>query len=86
MPGRVIKVYCKCGYLLCKYYKDVRGRLIKCYLDEIRKDYIGITETALSLGEPVFCPNCGSKIGYITLIHGRKSLKLNQEEIKKKRT
>ena len=41
-PGRVIKVQCRCGRLLFKYYKGGRGRLIKCFLDEIRKDYVGV--------------------------------------------
>jgi len=82
--GRVIKVYCKCGYLLFKYYKDVRGRLIKCYLDEIRKDYVGVSD--VDLGQYVFCPQCHAKIGYVTRVHGRKAIKLNQGAISKIRT
>ena len=45
MPrGHVIKVHCQCGQLLFKYFKGGRGRLIKCFLDEIRRDYVGISE------------------------------------------
>jgi hypothetical protein len=33
--GRVLDVECQCGELLFKYFKAGRGRLIKCYLNEI---------------------------------------------------
>ena len=46
--GRVIKVECRCGQLLFKYYKGGRGRLIKCYLDEIRKDRLKLRDVGVS--------------------------------------
>jgi hypothetical protein len=82
--GKVIKVKCECGYLLFKYFKDIRGRLIKCYLDEIRKDFVGVI--SLKNGERPLCPECKSEIGVVTIIHGRPAIKLNQACIKKIRT
>ncbi len=82
--GRVIKVECRCGQLLFKYYKGGRGRLIKCYLDAIRQDYVGITE------EPApprpECPSCGKELGVIMVIRRRLALKLNQGTVKETRT
>ena len=83
-PGRVIKVQCRCGQLLCKYFKAGRGRLIKCYLDEIRKDYAGISETPI--GSRPTCPGCGKELGVVSIIHGRPALKINQGTVKETRT
>jgi hypothetical protein len=85
MPtGRVIKVECRCGRLLFRYFKGGRGRLIKCFLDEIRKDYVGV------LDEPVdprpTCPDCGGELGVVRMIRGRPALKMNQGTIKQTRT
>lgn len=85
MPkGRVLKVECRCGHPLFKYYKGGRGRLIKCYLDEIRTDHVGVE------GEPVgarpTCPGCGKQLGTIRLVRGRPALKLNQGTVKETRT
>ncbi len=79
--GRVIKVQCSCGKILFKYYKGGRGRLIKCYLGEIRKDYAGISNAPL--GSRPVCPNCGKELGIIRMIHGRPALKINQGTIQK---
>ncbi len=76
MPGgRVIKVHCRCGRLLLKYYKGGRGRLIKCYLGEIREDHAGLA--GLSLGARPICPQCGKELGVVQMIHGRPALKIN---------
>lgn len=80
--GRVIKVQCRCGQLLFHYYKGGRGRLIKCYLDEIRRDYVGVQPE-----EPrPRCPGCGGELGVIRLIRRRLALKLNQGTVKETRT
>jgi hypothetical protein len=82
--GRVIKVECRCGRLLFKYYKGGRGRLIKCYLDGIRQDHVGI------LGEPTgsrpTCPGCGKELGVVRIIRGRPALKINQGTVSETRT
>ena len=89
--GRVVRVECQCGQLLFKYYKAGRGRLIKCYLDEVREDYVGITEPADKghssgqLSARPTCPACGKELGKVRLVHGRPALKLNQGTIQKVR-
>lgn len=89
--GRVVRVECQCGQPLFKYYKAGRGRLIKCYLDEVREDYAGIAESAnkghSSHQQPdrPTCPACGKELGEIRLVRGRPALKLNQGTIQKVR-
>ena len=82
--GRVIKVECRCGQLLFKYYKGGRGRLIKCYLDEIRRDYVGVSGYAT--GSRPACPGCEKELGIVRMVHGRPALKINQGTIKETRT
>lgn len=82
--GRVIKVQCKCGQLLFKYFKYNRGRLIKCYLKEIRQDYTGVI--GLPIGSRPRCIGCGKELGVIQIIHGRPALKLNQGSVIQIRT
>ena len=77
--GRVINVECQCGFRLFKYYKSGHGRLIKLFLDSVRKDYVGITENSQ---QPAICPNCNKEIGIIQIINGRIALKLNQGTIR----
>ncbi len=92
MPkGRVITVECRCGQPLFKYYKGGRGRLIKCYLDEIRKDYVGISNSDRTdnreQDNPATptCPACGKELGIIRIIRGRPALKINQGTVKETR-
>ena len=81
MPkGRVVKVECRCGETLIKYFKGGRGRLIKCYLDNILVDNVGITD--LPLGSRPSCPGCGKELGLVQIIRGRPALKINQGTIK----
>jgi len=82
--GRVIKVQCRCGRLLFRYYKGGRGRLIKCYLDEIRVDHIGAQ--AAKMGARPNCPACGKAVGIVRMVHGRPALKLNQGTVRETRT
>ena len=85
MPkGRVIKVQCRCSQPLFKYYKGGRGRLIKCYLDEIRQDHADIQGEPL--GSRPVCPSCGKELGEIRIVRGRPALKINQGTVKKTRT
>jgi hypothetical protein len=82
--GRVIQVQCRCGHLLFKYFKSKRGRLIKCYLGEIRKDYVGIS--GAPIGSRPTCPGCGKELGVVKIIHGRPALKINQGTVRETRT
>jgi hypothetical protein len=92
MPkGRVITVECQCGQPLFKYYKGGRGRLIKCFLDEIRKDFVGILDAVedetRGPGDSALppCPRCGGKLGIVRIIRGRPALKINQGTVKQVR-
>ncbi len=82
--GRVIKVECRCGQLLFKYFKCGRGRLIKCYLDEIREDYVGVS--GLPAGSRPTCPGCGKEVGIMRMVRGRPAVKINQGTVKETRT
>jgi len=79
--GRIIKVECQCGRLLFRYFKGGHGRLIKCYLDQISDDGVGLVNVPLC-SCPV-CPACGKTIGIVRMVHGRPALKLNQGAIQK---
>jgi hypothetical protein len=78
--GRMITVDCQCGQTLFKYYKGGHGRLIKCFLDEIQVDQVGVS--GLPLAARPACPGCGKAIGMIQMVRGRPALKLNQGAIK----
>ncbi len=78
--GQVIIVKCKCGNVLFKYYKDKKGKLIKCYLHEIRKDYTNGITTLPQEATPT-CPKCSRTLGTITLVHGKPALKVKQSTI-----
>ncbi|MGC9393442.1 MAG: hypothetical protein ACP5J4_01155 [Anaerolineae bacterium] len=82
--GRVIKVKCQCGQFLFAYFKAGHGRLIKCFLDEIRDDVVGVVD--LPFGARPACPGCGKEIGIVRIVRGRPALKLNQGAIQKIRT
>ena len=56
---RIIKVKCQCGQLLFRYSKGGRGRLIKCYLDQIQDDGLGAVNAPL--GALPACPACGKQ-------------------------
>jgi len=79
--GRVVKVECQCGQSLFKYFKGGRGRLIKCFLDEIQDDGVGVVNAPL--GARPTCPGCGKEIGIVRIVRGRPALKLNQGAIQK---
>ncbi len=78
--GQIIKIKCNCGELLFKYFKDKKGKLIKCYLDEIREDYVGGVRE-MKDGDIPKCPKCGKELGVITMVHGRPALKIKQSTI-----
>ncbi|MFN2227607.1 MAG: hypothetical protein ACK2UY_14890 [Anaerolineae bacterium] len=77
---RVLDVECRCGRRLFRYYKGGRGRLIKCFLDEIRDDQAGLA--GQPLGARPLCPGCGKELGIVRIVRGRPALKLNQGTIK----
>jgi hydroxyethylthiazole kinase-like sugar kinase family protein len=72
-----------CGQLLLKYFKTGRGRLIKCYLDQVREDYAAVA--GLPLGARPACPACGKELGVVQMIHSRPALKINHGTVKETR-
>jgi hypothetical protein len=78
---RVVDVDCQCGQPLFEYAKGGRGRLIKCFLDQIRRDQVGLV--GLPLGSRPMCPRCGSDLGMVRIVRGRPALKLNQGTVRK---
>jgi len=87
---KTIDVFCKNGHLLFGRYRKVgRGKLIKCYLDEIRFDKVGISK--LKNNTQINCPFCEKenvrlRIGRIGLVHGRPAIILNQGGIRQVKT
>jgi len=80
MPGgKIIDIHCRCGMLLFRYYKAGKGRLIKCMLDSLTEDMVGLAG-ASTFSRPA-CPGCHKELGIIMMIHGRPALKLNQGTI-----
>jgi hypothetical protein len=78
---RVVDVDCQCGQHLFEYAKGGRGRLIKCFLDQIRRDQVGLV--GAPLGARPRCPSCGKEVGRVRTVRGRPALKLNQGAVRK---
>ncbi|HOD55348.1 MAG TPA: hypothetical protein PKJ08_12545 [Candidatus Cloacimonadota bacterium] len=78
--GKIVDIECKCGFLLFRYFKAGKGRIIKCFVDRMEKDFVGLK------GLPTFfkpvCPNCNNEIGILMMIRGSIAIKLNQGCIK----
>ncbi len=81
MRSKTIDVKCFCGAVIFHYQKVGLGRLLKCYLPRIIKDFTNIS-IDIKTGSYVFCPSCGEKIGVIIGIKGTRAVKLNQGQIK----
>ncbi|HUS59932.1 MAG TPA: hypothetical protein VMX76_00950 [Nevskiaceae bacterium] len=87
---KTIDVRCKNGHLLFEEYKKVgSGRLIKCYIDKIKIDHVGVSN--LPDRADIFCPQCKKKdiilrVGRIGMIHGRPAVLINHGGTKPIRT
>ncbi|MFA5510222.1 MAG: hypothetical protein GX122_08515 [Candidatus Cloacimonetes bacterium] len=78
--GKIIDIECRCGYLLFRYFKAGKGRLIKCIVQRLTEDRVGLSGLP-TYSKPV-CPSCKKELGIIMMIHGSPALKLNQGTIK----
>lgn len=78
--GKLVTIECKCGKKLFRYFKAGKGRIIKCFIDRMNNDYVGL-QGAENLSKPL-CPECGKELGIIMMIRGSPALKLNQGTIK----
>ena len=85
-----IDVECKKGHIVFGHYRKViAGRLLKCYIDEIKFDNIGVK--GLPNGTDVFCKECKKqgveiRIGRTGLVHGRPAVVINHGGTKPIRT
>lgn len=90
MNIKVINVQCKNGHLLFEKYRKVKaGNLLKCYIDEIGKDNIGVL--GLANETDIYCSECEKtgiklRIGRIAQVHGRPAVVVNHGGIKPIRT
>lgn len=87
---KVIDVRCWQGHLIFgKYRKAKKGFLMKCYIDMIGDDMVGVKN--LTTGTDVYCPECKkegieTRIGRIGLKHGRPAVIINHGKVKKIQT
>lgn len=77
--GKIIDIKCKCGYLLFRYFKAGKGRLIKLLISRLSHDNVGL-QKAETHSRPC-CPSCCKELGIVMMIHGEPALKLNQGTI-----
>lgn len=70
---RTIKIYCeKCNTLLYEYHKYGSGHLVKCFVNQIKKDYTN---------KETICPNCQEKIARKRQFQGRDIYKIIQGKV-----
>ena len=90
MNIKIIDIHCKHGHLIFEKYRKVKsGNLLKCYIDEIGTDFIGVQ--GLPNGIDVYCPECKKqgiilRVGRIAQVHGRPAVVVNHGGIKPIRT
>ncbi|MCB5231347.1 MAG: hypothetical protein WCX83_00965 [Candidatus Cloacimonas sp.] len=77
--GKILDINCKCGYKLFRYYKLGKGKIIKCFVDRIEEDFVGLQ--GLDTYAKPLCPECKKELGIILMIRGAPALKLNQGTI-----
>ena len=79
--GKIVEIDCQCGYKLFRYFKAGKGAIIKCFVERLSADFVGIGG-AETFSKPL-CPQCGKELGIIMMIRGKPALKLNQGTIRK---
>jgi hypothetical protein len=78
--GKIIDIECQCGFRLFRYFKAGKGRIIKCFLNRMEADYVGL-KGAETHTKPL-CPQCQRELGIIMMIRGEPALKINHGTIK----
>lgn len=85
MAIKTVDVECRNGHLLFgRYLKTKPGFLMKCYIERIGKDNVGVK--GLSEGSDVFCPQCKLRIGRIKTVHGMPAVFINHGTVKRIKT
>ena len=78
--GKIVNIECKCNFILFRYFKAGKGKIIKCILSRMENDFVGL-QNIKTHSKPL-CPNCKKELGIIMMIGGEVALKLNQGTIK----
>ncbi len=78
--GKIVNIECKCDYLLFRYFKAGKGRIIKCFVQRMENDFVGLA--GLETHAKPLCPGCAKELGIMMMIRGELALKLNQGTIK----
>ena len=78
--GKIVTIECKCGYLFFRYFKAGKGKIIKCFINRMENDFVGVANLP-NFFKPL-CPNCKKEIGIIMMVRGEVAIKLNQGTIK----
>ena len=78
--GKILNIYCKCGCLLFRYFKAGKGKIIKCFVNRLEQDFVGLK--GCETHTKPLCPQCGKDLGIIMMIRGEPALKLNQGTVK----
>lgn len=85
MAIKTIDVYCKNGHLLFgRYVKMKPGFLMKCYIQRIGVDKIGVS--GLPNETDIFCPKCKLRIGRIKTVKGMPAVFINHGTVKRIKT
>ncbi len=78
--GKLVDIDCQCGYRLFRYFKAGKGKIIKCFIERLSADFVGL-QGCETHSKPL-CPSCGKELGIVMMIGGKPALKLNQGTIK----
>jgi hypothetical protein len=85
MATKTIGVLCKNNHLIFGRYKKVKSSfLMKCYIDEIVKDLVGVTN--LHNNTDVFCPKYKIRIEGTAPVHDRPAVVINHGGVKRIKT
>ena len=77
---QTVSVNCQtCRTKLFRYKKKngTKSNLVKCYIERISEDSVGLLEAHKDNDdEHWYCPNCQTKFGRDSMIHGRPAIKM----------
>jgi len=76
---QTVSVNCKkCRTRLFRYKKKngTKSNLIKCYVERISEDCVDLVKNKIEDSTEWHCPNCETRFGKDSMIHGRPAIKL----------
>jgi len=88
--GKQIDIKCKKRHLIFEGYNKVgKGRLLKVYQDQVKKDHtIPQEKEGLEIGDFIYCGICEPPLAVASLqmIHGKLAYKIKSSGVPKTRT